>query len=278
MRLSGIFRSIRRGGRLGAFTLLELLVVIAIMVLLVAILIPSLRRVRRQTHTVMCRSNLRQWGFVFQTYTYDNDGYFHNGDIGDWRHLWMKALWPYYKDFRAICFCPAAKTRSYTPRAAGNEFGSTFTSWTVFTGNYEWDEDYFSGSYGINGWTRNPPLELDAQYHGEFPTKWNWRRPDVKEAAEIPLFLDCLWPDGWIKHDVGPAEHEDLLTNARFCIDRHYEGVNCLLLDWSVRKIGPKELWTLKWHREFNTAGPWTRAGGVEAEDWPRWMRQFKDY
>jgi len=24
--------------------------------------------------------------------------------------------------------------------------------------------------------------------------------------------------------------------------------------DWSVRKIGLKELWTLKWYRELNTA------------------------
>jgi hypothetical protein len=48
--------------------------------------------------------------------------------------------------------------------------------------------------------------------------------------------------------------------------------------DWSVRKVGLKGLWTLKWHREYNTGGPWTRAGGVRAEDWPAWMRKLKDY
>ncbi len=51
-----------------------------------------------------------------------------------------------------------------------------------------------------------------------------------------------------------------------------------LFMDWSVRKVGLKELWTVKWHREFDTDGPWTRAGGVEPEDWPAWMRTFKDY
>jgi len=55
-------------------------------------------------------------------------------------------------------------------------------------------------------------------------------------------------------------------------------GINFVFLDWSVRKVGLKELWTLKWDREFDTAGPWTKAGGVRPGDWPEWMRRFKDY
>jgi len=63
-----------------------------------------------------------------------------------------------------------------------------------------------------------------------------------------------------------------------FLINRHEGHVNGLFLDWSVRKIGLKELWTLKWHADFNTAGRWTKAGGVNPEAWPQWMRKFKDY
>ena len=51
-----------------------------------------------------------------------------------------------------------------------------------------------------------------------------------------------------------------------------------LLMDFSARKVGLKELWTLKWHRGFDTEGRWTTAGGVQAEDWPEWMRKYKDY
>jgi len=65
---------------------------------------------------------------------------------------------------------------------------------------------------------------------------------------------------------------------ARFCINRHNETTNGVILDFSVRKIGLKELWTLKWSQTYDTAGPWTIAGGVQPEDWPEWMRGFKDY
>jgi hypothetical protein len=72
---------------------------------------------------------------------------------------------------------------------------------------------------------------------------------------------------------------EDGLSSMHhFCINRHYGFINGLFMDWSVRKVGLKELWTLKWDPEFDTAGPWTRAGGVQPQDWPRWMRRFKDY
>ncbi len=62
------------------------------------------------------------------------------------------------------------------------------------------------------------------------------------------------------------------------CINRHNGGINMLFRDWSVRKVGLKELWALRWHPEFDTSGPWTLAGGVQRDDWPKWMRRFKDY
>jgi hypothetical protein len=49
-------------------------------------------------------------------------------------------------------------------------------------------------------------------------------------------------------------------------------------IDLSARRVGLKELWTLKWHRRFNTAGRWTKAGGVRPSDWPQWIRRFPDY
>jgi prepilin-type processing-associated H-X9-DG protein len=64
------------------------------------------------------------------------------------------------------------------------------------------------------------------------------------------------------------------------CIDRHGGGyINAVFADCStVRKVGLKELWTLKWHKNFNTSNVWTSAGGVDAERWPDWMRSFRNY
>lgn len=45
-----------------------------------------------------------------------------------------------------------------------------------------------------------------------------------------------------------------------------------------MRKVPLKQLWSLQWHQTYDTAGPWTVAGGVKPESWPEWMRRFKDY
>jgi prepilin-type N-terminal cleavage/methylation domain-containing protein len=50
------------------FTLIELLVVISIIAILMAIMIPALRKARESAKTVVCASNLRQIGYAFNMY------------------------------------------------------------------------------------------------------------------------------------------------------------------------------------------------------------------
>jgi hypothetical protein len=113
----------------------------------------------------------------------------------------------------------------------------------------------------------------------------------VKGANEIPVFADTMWRGGGpfyqngspTSNRVAPPEFDGQWTNAagemkHFCISRHNGTNNHLFMDFSVRPVGLKELWTLKWHREFNRNGYWTRAGGVQPSDWPEWLRPFKEY
>ncbi len=61
--------------RSNAFTLVELLVVVAIIALLIAILLPAMRRARQQAARVNCISNLRQRGIAIFTYMAENRGH-----------------------------------------------------------------------------------------------------------------------------------------------------------------------------------------------------------
>jgi prepilin-type N-terminal cleavage/methylation domain-containing protein/prepilin-type processing-associated H-X9-DG protein len=61
--------------RARAFTLVELLVVIGIIAVLISILLPALNRVREQSRTTACGSNLRQIGVGMLLYAHDNKGH-----------------------------------------------------------------------------------------------------------------------------------------------------------------------------------------------------------
>ena len=251
-----------------AFTLIELLVVVAIIALLMAILMPALQRIKEQAKAVACQANLRQWALYFSMYTQDNNGYFHRGwNIGSETHTsWMTALRPYYVDHREICCCPTATT------PYGQAGRPAFSAWENFYNEY--------GSYGINIWVTNP----EPGKEGGKPADNYWRHPDATGVAGVPLFLDDLWWDTRPHHTDEPPQHEgqvdDWTTNAMkmFCIQRHNGFVSGAFVDFSTRKVGLKELWALKWHRAFNSKGPWTKAGAVQPGDWPEWMRHFKDY
>lgn len=252
-----------------AFTLVELLVVIAIIALLMSILMPALARARKQAKIVLCQSNLKQMCAATLMYTdsYDSrfwSGWGANNVDNEW---WLNVLQPYYKDYD-VRLCPEA-----TQPLPNTARGATFYAWTG--SGWLGSEGY--GSFGINGWLENYPEEYDW-----LDPQRRWRTANVRNAAFIPVFVDCRWIDGWPQHfdppptiSDEPAPPTESKYMIRFCINRHDGYVNGSFLDQSVRKVGLKELWKLKWNRKFDLDGG---PPPDEFDSLAPWMAGFKDY
>lgn len=293
-------------GKKSGFTLIELLVVIAIMALLMAILLPVLSRVRTQAKAMVCQSRLRQWGMALAAYADDHQGRF-PGSISGFDGMWVlrgafvsgkdpNARQDSFHHFRTkdIACCPTATkpsgsgrtefvagggagVRPYGSYSLSGTLGSSFVAWEittppVFRGSYGFNQCLFRGfhrSFIDTVLLRDGRIDLDVL--------------SLRGRAEIPVLLDAKSalssPEDRDYPLVVPRGDSKICNGVlNFCMNRHGMFVNGLFLDWSVRKVGLKELWTLKWSHDFDRAGSWTKAGGAKPEDWPKWMQGFKDY
>jgi len=142
----------------GGFTLIELLVVIAIIAILMAILMPSLNRVREQARDISCRSNVKQIGLVIFMYLQENEFKMPRVMWDDWswcnENHWRHSDGRYYKPtepdsywgtaFKSyvtetdIFGCPSLR-RNHEMDAATKLYGDDFV-------------EFYDSAYGLNGY------------------------------------------------------------------------------------------------------------------------------
>jgi len=174
-------RSVRFG-----FTVIEILVVIGIIGVLMAILLPSLERVRHQGYIVKCAANLQQLGEGLQIYSNDNHGNYprttYNPAAPYTKGTGVTATDPFaaggpaandltaplflllrtQKIPNAMMICPYNDVNSFTPDAAQPLTQSNFTDWTKNLG-YSYANPYPSASAAAKEY------RLSGHLSSEFP-------------------------------------------------------------------------------------------------------------
>ncbi len=252
------------------FTLIELLVVIAIIALLLAILLPSLKKVKAKAQEIICRSNLHQWGIVFLMYTQENDNKFwiekNVWATGEKQGGWMPYLSSLYGDTDKLRVCPSASK----PNGPTGGIGTTFARWggeIMVIHEFGDDPEKNYGSYGTNLWI-NKVTALQTGWRGR-PDR-QWQTTLVKDStSDIPMVFDCVWfgtnpitlaeglggeyapsidfwegldptyPNNWGR-DMG-----------RLTLARHGKGINMTFMDGSTEKVILNDLWSVNWHRDY---------------------------
>ena len=260
-----MLRAVTKNRNSDAFTLIELLVVIAIIALLLSIILPSLKKVKGHARAIICRSNLKQWGILFNLYTNDNNDRFMvwkaSSEPGG--GTWILPILEYAKGSDEMRLCPEA---TKTPEEGEGIPARMAWSTTIYG-------QYHKNSYAINNWIYDLRAGVNNVWGLPDAQKRSWRHMLHEQPYVVPMFLEgWRWGGGpQYRSEPAPLDEEKRYNTGfgRYCLDRHAGSINVCFMDGSARKVGLKQLWDLKWHRTYDL--------GESLPDWPEWMQSLKD-
>jgi len=212
------------------FTLIELLVVISVIALLMAILLPSLSRARKQAQFVGCKANLKSYGMMafmyadendtkmpnawtsfYNSRTYPNEPHrycrWHNPDWDLEHHPeYAGPMWPYLKG-KGIHICP-----SFPPIA--KEFGPVHPEHVAsvpIKPNY---------NYSMNSYLSDKKI-ISMKHHSEIfffgeENLWITKPYNIYAFNDTAMCVYEVWDSFGTFHMARHADLEDGVVNAVF--------------------------------------------------------------
>ena len=224
------------------FTLIELLVVIAIIALLMAILMPVLRKAREQGKDVVCRNNLRQIGLAANFYAGEY-GFLiprsaeWGGEIKPWFQLFMpflsqRAVGDDYRSVK-IFRCPSYPDKRQTVCYVVNGWGN--------------DGDGGGRMQGIP--TRltackSPALSIYLADNEDGPWRTIITKATDRDVTRCDVFRPSHLPN---------SDSQDIGSGRRVARARHKNGCNGLFLDWHVEWMAAEKMTEDMWNfEEYN--------------------------